>query len=199
MLDTLIQLDIQLLNSIREFFYIEAEWFRYVILILADIQWILVAGFLVIYWLIGTWKQDNTYKITSLNIFYLIVGGFILYILLNQFLPIRERPELASILPPLVDHLPDNSFPSGHAIFAGASSMAAIRYMSSRWAEIVIVLGAIMCLCRVIAGVHFPGDILVGYIFGIAGASLMYPELRSKLFTQYLNPFFLKLASYIKL
>ena len=121
MLETLISLDILALESIRTAFHVDSDWFHTLIFILADSEWIFIAVFLVILWLIGTKKNDTSYKVQSLNIFYMIVGGFILYIILNQFLPVRPRPETVSHIPPLLHHLPDNSFPSGHAIFAAAS------------------------------------------------------------------------------
>jgi len=127
MIDVLTYVDTTALESIRGFFYNDSDIFRYFILIVADIEWILMALFLVGLWLYGTKLHDNAHKITSLNIFYMIAGGFALYVILNQFLPTRIRPEMVSHIPPLVSHLPDNSFPSGHAIFA-ASSWLGVHY-----------------------------------------------------------------------
>jgi len=65
-------------------------------------------------------------------IFYSIVFCFGIYVILNQFLPIRPRPELFSKFPPLIDHLPDNSFPSGHAIFMACSCFAFALFLKNK-------------------------------------------------------------------
>lgn len=112
MFSSLIEIDISLLQGIRETLYIDADWYRVLVHIIADLQWVLIALFLIGLWLTGTFKKDNAYKIRSLNIFYMIVAGFALYVLLNQMLPVRPRPELFSQIDPLIKKLPDNSFPS---------------------------------------------------------------------------------------
>lgn len=168
MLENLIYADNYALQSIREAFYSDADWFRWFVLIIADVQWIATAILLVALWLYGVKKKDNTYKIQSLNTFYVIVGGFALYVILNQFLPTRVRPEVVSSLPPLVNHLPDNSFPSGHAIFAAASFLGVHYCIKNRALTLaMLLLGIIMNFARIVSGVHFPGDIVVGYIVGL--------------------------------
>lgn len=200
MISTLTYVDTYALESIRDFFYQDSPLFRAFILAMSDIEWIAMAIFLVVLWLVGTHRKDNTYKVQSLNIFYIIVGGFILYVILNQFLPTRVRPEMVTHLPPLVNHLPDNSFPSGHAIFAAASALGVHMILRNTTATLsIILLGILMNLTRIIAGVHFPGDILVGYIVGILGGYITYQFLDLSFFRKWLNPILLKIASYIKL
>jgi len=90
----------------------------------SDIQVIAIAAFLVIYWLIGTMKKDEGFKRDALNVFFVIFFAFVVYTILNQTLPIRPRPESVSAITPIIAHVPDNSFPSGHAIFSMASTIA---------------------------------------------------------------------------
>jgi membrane-associated phospholipid phosphatase len=52
---------------------------------------------------------------------------------------------------PLIDHLPDNSFPSGHAIFAGASVVAIGYFFSMSLSTVFAILGIAMVIARVIA------------------------------------------------
>jgi undecaprenyl-diphosphatase len=75
---------------------------------------------------------------------------------------------------PFVDHVeyreigvrPDTpSFPSGHAATAAAGALA----LSRIWPAVAIpawTLAAIIAISRVALGVHFPSDILVGFILG---------------------------------
>lgn len=168
MIEALIQADNFALLNIREFFFTDTPWLIGIISILADIEWIYMAFLLVGWWLIGTKKNDISYKITALNMFYIIAGTFIIYMFLNQFLPIRPRPEIVVDIPPLLKQLPNNSFPSGHAIFAAASWLAVHYSIRIRSLTLTtLLLGIIMNIARVISGVHYPGDIVVGYIVGV--------------------------------
>lgn len=92
----------------------------------------------------------------------------------------RPRPETITDLPPLINHLPDNSFPSGHAIFAGASVIAIGYFLNMRLSSFFAVFGVIMLVCRVISGVHYFGDVLVGVVLGSILARL-YIGYRDKI------------------
>jgi membrane-associated phospholipid phosphatase len=63
----------------------------------------------------------------------------------------RPRPETLTAIKPLIDHLPDNSFPSGHAIFAGASVVAIGYFFSMSLSTVFAILGIAMVIARVIA------------------------------------------------
>ncbi len=65
----------------------------------------------------------------------------------------------------LIDHGGMDSFPSGHATFF--SAMATILYFYHKKIALFYALGAVLIgLSRVVAGIHWPLDILVGYILG---------------------------------
>lgn len=109
----------------------------------------------------GVYKKEVGYKIIALDIFYAIMLAFLVYWILQFGLPMRPRPESITSLPPLINHLPDNSFPSGHAIFAGASVVAIGYFFSMSVSSLFAFFGVIMLLCRVISGVHYFGDVFV--------------------------------------
>jgi len=78
------------------------------------------------------------------------------------------RPFLAGITP-LFIHGGYNSFPSGHATFFAALALSMFFYHKKRgWWFLVSALA--IGLARVIAGVHYPIDIVAGYVIGIASS-----------------------------
>ena len=81
----------------------------------------------------------------------------------------------------------EDSFPSGHATFFAALSMA-IFFYHRRVGWIYFLCTFLISLSRVIAGLHFPLDILAGWVIGIASAILFRvivyrkPAVRGKFF-----------------
>lgn len=59
-----------------------------------------------------------------------------------------------------------HSMPSRH-VFSGAIIAMAFLYVSPLWSIPIFVCTVIMCFGRVIAGVHFPKDVIAGLIAGI--------------------------------
>ncbi len=150
-------------------------------------------------WLYGTFKKEVGYKIIALDIFYAIMFAFGVYWVLQFGLPIRPRPETISNIPPLINHLPDNSFPSGHAIFAGASVVAIGYFLSMPVSSGFAVFGVIMLICRVVSGVHYFGDVFVGVIIGalLARVYIVYRDKAGIKTKFHMIP--LKIASFFKL
>ena len=73
----------------------------------------------------------------------------------------------------LLDYGGFDSFPSGHASFFAALAMT--LYFYHRKAGIIFFAGALLIgIARIIAGVHFPLDILVGYALGGLLAWVVY-------------------------
>ena len=68
---------------------------------------------------------------------------------------------------PLFIHGGMDSFPSGHAMFFGALAMS-VFFVHKELGKFFFLIAFIIGLARVASGVHFPIDILFGYIFGIA-------------------------------
>lgn len=66
----------------------------------------------------------------------------------------------------------DWSFPSDHAILAGAVTLT-LFYVSNRLGFISLAFALIMAFARVYVGVHYPQDVVVGLIEGAAIAALL--------------------------
>lgn len=83
------------------------------------------------------------------------------------------------------------SFPSGHAAFYGALAVSIFAY--HRKTGIFFAVGAIIIgISRIIAGVHYPLDIVMGYVFGASVSVLVYTTIRflSKRYKKYIDFFF---------
>lgn len=77
----------------------------------------------------------------------------------------EPRPYLVYDITPLFAYGGFDSFPSGHATFFMALAIAVMQH--HRRLGIVLVISAIIISsARVIAGIHFPVDIFVGYLLG---------------------------------
>lgn len=87
-----------------------------------------------------------------------------------------ERPFDALGIVSLFDHS-GYAFPSGHATFF--SALAAAVYMYHKGLGVALGITALLIgITRIIAGVHFPIDILGGFILGPLIAVLSYRILR---------------------
>lgn len=66
----------------------------------------------------------------------------------------------------------DFSFPSDHAVMAGAA--AAGLWLASRWLGVIAAVAALlMAFARVYIGAHYPQDVLVGLLLGAAIATVI--------------------------
>lgn len=74
---------------------------------------------------------------------------------------------------PLFPQDPDGAFPSGHATFFSALAMMMWFYHKSI-AVGLVVIAIVIGFGRVISGVHFPIDILGGYILGTLISIISY-------------------------
>jgi len=71
----------------------------------------------------------------------------------------------------------DYSFPSDHAVIAGALAMGLLLF-DVRWGALAWLLALLLAFSRVYVGVHFPGDVVAGLLMGAAIAAIIFFVLR---------------------
>lgn len=94
----------------------------------------------------------------------------------------RPRPEL---WPRLVADGSTASFPSGHSTFAAALAVTVILlcwHKPYRWPVVVLAssLAVLAGFSRVVLGVHYPTDVLVGWITGMTTVVGVYQIMRGR-------------------
>ncbi|MTI96343.1 MAG: phosphatase PAP2 family protein [Firmicutes bacterium] len=79
----------------------------------------------------------------------------------------RPRPFVALEIDSLIEHAANSSLPSMHAASAFVIA-SAIWHTNKQLGTYAFVLASITAVSRVMVGVHFPLDIVVGALLGIA-------------------------------
>ena len=80
-----------------------------------------------------------------------------------------HTPRPFDVFPKVVSLFPETSyaFPSGHATFFMAIAFA-IFFNHKKVGYVFILFALLIGVARIVSGVHFPVDILGGYILGFA-------------------------------
>ncbi len=137
-------------------------------------QWLVVVPALLVIAAIAirrTWKRDLVEA---------LLGGLgtIALVKIAGSLFTEPRPFVVEHLRPLVAHPPDNAFPSDHLAACGLA-FAYVWPRSRGMAVLTLLLSAAIGYARVAARLHWPGDIVAGFLLGILGFVLGLVVYRS--------------------
>ena len=119
-----------------------------------------------------TYLQQGLGKQVLIYVF-IPASGFVILSLLRKKINAPRPYEEWGIKPLLDRDSPGQSMPSRHVFSATIISMACLHASLSVGA-ILLVLSALLGLVRVLGGVHFPKDVVVGYICGLAWGVLFF-------------------------
>lgn len=86
----------------------------------------------------------------------------------------RPRPDLPVGIVSLIDAPDRFSFPSGHAAASLCVALGLASVLPAFFAGLALGIGLLVGISRCYLGVHYPGDVLAGWILALAGASLAF-------------------------
>lgn len=94
---------------------------------------------------------------------------------------VRQRPFVAdSNVKLLVPHSADGGMPSHHIVFM-VTLVASIYFYDKRVATLLAILTAVTGFARVVAGIHYPSDIIVGAVIAL-GIVFLYRRVLPRRF-----------------
>lgn len=120
-----------------------------------------------------TYLQQGLGKQVLIYVF-IPASGFVILSLLRKKINAPRPYEKWDIKPLLDRDSPGKSMPSRHVFSATIISMACL-HTSLTMGMICLILSAFLGLVRVLGGVHFPEDVVVGYICGLVWGVLFFP------------------------
>ena len=119
-----------------------------------------------------TYLQEGLGKQVLVYVF-IPASGFVILSFLRKKIN-APRPYEEWTIKPLLDRdSPGQSMPSRHVFSATIISMACL-HASLSVGVILLVFSALLGLVRVLGGVHFPKDVVVGYICGLVWGVLFF-------------------------
>jgi len=156
-----------------------------IIVFLAESLWYLVTAAAAVILLVSflprwSYLKKRHLELLGITFFSAIMARFVITEFIRLIIP-RPRPfEILEFITPLILHDPGASFPSGHASFVFAIA-AAVFFYYPRLGVLFFFAAFFTGLGRVIAGVHWPSDILAGAMVGIATSWFMIFAFRKYL------------------
>lgn len=79
----------------------------------------------------------------------------------------RPRPFVAGLAEALISHKDNASFPSNHALIFTIYATTLYLYRYKTVAKVALVLAILTCWARIFSGVHYPFDIIGGFVLGL--------------------------------
>ena len=119
-----------------------------------------------------TYLQQGLGKQVLIYVF-IPASGFVILSFLRKKINAPRPYEEWDIKPLLDRDSPGQSMPSRHVFSATIISMACL-HASLTMGMICLTLSAFLGLVRVLGGVHFPKDVLVGYICGLVWGVIFF-------------------------
>ena len=122
--------------------------------------------------LVITYLQEGLGKQVWIYLF-IPASGFVILSFLRKKINAPRPYEVWEIVPLLDRDSPGQSMPSRHVFSATIISMACL-HASLSVGVILLVFSALLGLVRVLGRVHFPKDVVIGYICGLVWGVIFF-------------------------
>ena len=119
-----------------------------------------------------TYLQEGLAKQVGIYLF-IPASGFVILSLFRKKINAPRPYEVWEIIPLLDRDSPGQSMPSRHVFSATIISMACL-HTSLTMGMICLILSAFLGLVRVLGGVHYPKDVVVGYTCGLVWGVIFF-------------------------
>ena len=119
-----------------------------------------------------TYLQEGLAKQVGIYLF-IPASGFVILSLFRKKINAPRPYEVWEIIPLLDRDSPGQSMPSRHVFSATIISMACL-HASLSVGVILLVLSAFLGLVRVLGGVHYPKDVVVGYMCALVWGVILF-------------------------
>ena len=119
-----------------------------------------------------TYLQQGLGKQVGIYLF-IPASGFVILSFLRKKINALRPYEVWEIVPLLDRDSPGQSMPSRHVFSATIISMTCL-HASLSVGVILLVLSALLGLVRVLGGVHYPKDVLIGYACGLVWGVIFF-------------------------
>lgn len=145
------------------YFALQNSIFDAIIIFLSDKFGLLLIFILIIFLFTHKHKEENTR-----NILIIFLSGLLAWFIAKiiKYFYFSPRPfEILDSVNILFEHGEGDSLPSGHAVFY--SAIATSFYFYHKYLALIYIIGALLIgMSRIVAGIHWPIDILAGYALG---------------------------------
>ena len=133
------------------------------------VPYLMVVGVVVVLFFESDWRK-RLRDAAQIALSAILSWGIITQII--HFFYFRPRPFVALGFTSLIHHDNSPSFPSGHAAFFFALAFA-LFLASRKWGWLFIGLSVLMGIARVMAGVHWPLDIVSGILVSFLSVAVV--------------------------
>ncbi len=153
------QVDTAILLLIQEHIRTEAfHGFWRAVTSLGNVGWFWILTAVLLFLFIGT-RQVGLAALCSL------LMGFLITNLALKNLVDRTRPyDAVAAIVPLIPRPVDSSFPSGHTCASFAAAFIYFKMLPRRYGILAVVLAGLIAFSRLYLGVHYPTDVLAGFL-----------------------------------
>ncbi len=155
---------------------------------IADFPIFFLPIFLIFTWIYYVIKNKNEQKKSLLFLVYSTFVALFINIVIQKLVHF-DRPEsaLQNSGNLILDHIPDASFPSDHTAVSIAFVTALYLFGFRKIALVFLPFAFAMNISRIVVGVHWPLDVIVGTIIGFLSAIFVYKVVQHYKIIQNLN------------